>query len=75
MEKIILMAALFLFGILSLTKAAHWCFTDIDELYSSYRNNIDVNWGDFRMRLFAKRAFWSIVSAALLFSAFYLFFN
>ena len=75
MEKVAYMIFLFVMGFYAAARAFHYLFTSPDELYSYYRNTIDVSPAHFRKRLTYKRIMWVIVSALLLVPAFYMFFN
>ena len=75
MDKIAYMIVLFVVGFFSLSRVFYYIATPTDDLYSHYRNTIDVSPEHFKKRLRAKRIVWVITTAVLLGSAFYLFFN
>jgi hypothetical protein len=75
MDKIAYMIVLFVVGFFSASRAFYYIATPTDELYSHYRNTIDVSPEHFKKRLRAKRTAWAISTVVLLGSAFYLFFS
>jgi hypothetical protein len=75
MDKIAYMIVLFVVGFFSASRAFHYIATPTDDLYSHYRNTIDVSPEHFKKRLRTKRIVWAITTAILLGSAFYLFFS
>ena len=75
MEKIAYIIVLFVLGAFSASRAFYWLSTPKDELYSFYRNTIDISPSDFKKHLLRKRALWTVLAAALLPSAFLLLFK
>lgn len=75
MDNIAYMIFLFVMGFYAASRAFHYLFTPTDELYSYYRNTIDVSPTHFKKRLVWKRIIWAVVTIALLVPAFYMFFN
>ena len=64
MEKILLITGLFLLGLLSASRVFYWYLSPIVDLYSAYRNSIDINKKDFAARLIKNRAIWFLLMLA-----------
>ena len=75
MEKISYIIVLFVLGAFSASRAFYWLSTPKDELYSLYRNTIDISPSDFKKHLMQKRVLWTVLAATLLPSAFFLLFK
>ena len=75
MDKVAYMILLFVLGFFSVSRASHYIFTSQEELYSNYRNTIDVSPSHFKRYLLTKRVLWIVLSLLFLLPAFYMFFN
>ena len=75
MEKILLITGLFLLGLLSASRVFYWYFSPIDDLYSAYRNSIDINKKDIAPRLIKKRAICLLLMLAGFAGSSYFFFG
>ena len=75
MDKVAYMILLFVLGFFSVSRAFHYFSTSNEELYSYYRNTIDVSSTHFKIYLLLKRVLWVSLSLLFLCPAFYMFFN
>ncbi len=73
METLVYIILFFVLGVSSAVRAFHWFLTPKDELYSDYRNTIDISKEDFNRRLIKKRAIWGIITIMMFAGLLYLF--
>ncbi len=73
METLVYIILSFIIGLSSAVRACHWFLTPKDDLYSDYRNTIDISKEDFNKRLIKKRLIWGGMTVAMFACLFYLF--